>query len=412
MPEVKDKQTKDKYQLNNYSKWDNIHVSDDEDDTHPNVDTPSLFRWRHKARVEREEELKKRRFQIDKDGDKLKQQIRKAKDDGKKKELEKKLEQWKLDENKLAKDEKEEPWNVDTMSKDKESRTIINKPKAMEDLSKLSDDERADLYKKFVSENEDKVKQYSMYTQMRDAEQFLKSNPHLACEFTANYLCIFSIDLAQEKKFSLFEIVSHQAICMQFILELAKGLKRHPAETFPAFFKRYTEGKDTKEGKEYHKAFNDELTLFRQRAKDRALQRDKEIEEAALQEAAEEEERDRQKRIEASPSGLDPQDVFENSPEEMQNCYIEQDVPKLTNLVNENPETYMEHMKNWILCGLWIPSPDSPLYYLVEEGKKAKEAALKEQAERKEAEDKAKAEEERKKKEAEKNKSSVLDELD
>ena len=33
----------------------------------------------------------------------------------------------------------------------------------MEDLSKLSDDERADLYKKFVSENEAKVKQYSMY---------------------------------------------------------------------------------------------------------------------------------------------------------------------------------------------------------------------------------------------------------
>merc|ERR1711988_933652 len=342
MPEVKDKQTKDKYQLNNYSKWDNIHVSDDEDDTHPNVDTPSLFRWRHKARVEREEELKKRRFQIDRDGDKLKQQIRKA--------------------------------------KDKESRTIINKPKAVEDLSKLSDDERAEHYKKFVSENEDKIKQFSMYTQMRDAEQFLKSNPHLACEFTANYLCIFSIDLAQEKKFSLFEIVTHQAICMQFILELATGLKRHPAETFPAFFKRYTEGTYTKEGKEYHKAFNDELKLFRQRAKDRALQRDKEIEEAALQEAAEEEERERQKRIEASPSGLDPQEVFENSPEEMQNCYIEQDVPKLTKLVNENPETYMEHMKNWILCGLWIPSPDSPLFYLVEEGKKAKEAAQKEAA--------------------------------
>lgn len=27
-----------------YSKWKNIEVSDDEDDTHPNIDTPSLFR--------------------------------------------------------------------------------------------------------------------------------------------------------------------------------------------------------------------------------------------------------------------------------------------------------------------------------------------------------------------------------
>ena len=36
-----------------YSKWDHIEISDDEDDTHPNVDTPSLFRWRHQARLDR-----------------------------------------------------------------------------------------------------------------------------------------------------------------------------------------------------------------------------------------------------------------------------------------------------------------------------------------------------------------------
>ena len=28
-----------------YSKWKAIEVSDDEDDTHPNIDTPSLFRF-------------------------------------------------------------------------------------------------------------------------------------------------------------------------------------------------------------------------------------------------------------------------------------------------------------------------------------------------------------------------------
>lgn len=38
-----------------------LQISDDEDDTHPNIDTPSLFRWRHQARVERMEEAKKER---------------------------------------------------------------------------------------------------------------------------------------------------------------------------------------------------------------------------------------------------------------------------------------------------------------------------------------------------------------
>lgn len=39
----------------NYSKWDNIELSDDEDDVHPNIDRESWFRLKHRSRVEREE---------------------------------------------------------------------------------------------------------------------------------------------------------------------------------------------------------------------------------------------------------------------------------------------------------------------------------------------------------------------
>lgn len=48
-----------------YSKWDHIEISDDEDDVHPNVDTPSLFRWRHQARVERMEDQHKEREKLE-----------------------------------------------------------------------------------------------------------------------------------------------------------------------------------------------------------------------------------------------------------------------------------------------------------------------------------------------------------
>lgn len=47
-----------------YHRWDKIEVSDDEDDTHPNVDTPSLFRWRHQARLERMAEKKQKKEEI------------------------------------------------------------------------------------------------------------------------------------------------------------------------------------------------------------------------------------------------------------------------------------------------------------------------------------------------------------
>ena len=39
-----------------YSKWDNIELSDDEEDLHPNIDKDSWFRMKHRNRVEKEEE--------------------------------------------------------------------------------------------------------------------------------------------------------------------------------------------------------------------------------------------------------------------------------------------------------------------------------------------------------------------
>lgn len=41
-------------------------VSDDEDDTHPNVDTPSLFRWRHEARVNRMKKAEEEKQELEK----------------------------------------------------------------------------------------------------------------------------------------------------------------------------------------------------------------------------------------------------------------------------------------------------------------------------------------------------------
>lgn len=60
-----------------YSKWKAIEVSDDEDDTHPNIDTPSLFRWRHQARLERMAEAKeaKEALEVEKKETRTKAQV-------------------------------------------------------------------------------------------------------------------------------------------------------------------------------------------------------------------------------------------------------------------------------------------------------------------------------------------------
>ena len=122
-------------------------VSDDEDDTHPNIDTPSLFRWRHQARVERMQALeeekklieeKKRKLEEEKKwvSEKMKQEAAdQLQSDLKKLEMEE--EQLKEEESEVQKKEKNMPWNVDTLSKEAWSKTHFNKPTPRIDTSAM-----------------------------------------------------------------------------------------------------------------------------------------------------------------------------------------------------------------------------------------------------------------------------------
>ena len=131
-----------------YSKWDKIELSDDEDDVHPNIDKESWFRMKHRSRVEREENEAKDKEKIRKEMDEFQQRLRViqhelrkrggAKEDSdedsdddegleaERAELERKIQQRqeKLDE--YAKNQK---WNVDNMFQVKEERTVVNETK-------------------------------------------------------------------------------------------------------------------------------------------------------------------------------------------------------------------------------------------------------------------------------------------
>merc|ERR1712035_274398 len=94
----------------NYSKWDNIEISDDEDYTHPNIHTPSLFKWRHDARVQRMKEMESEKERVSEGKKETELALKRAKNAGATtQELEKQLSDWKLKEKELIKKEKEQP---------------------------------------------------------------------------------------------------------------------------------------------------------------------------------------------------------------------------------------------------------------------------------------------------------------
>ncbi|KAG8006866.1 Hsp90 co-chaperone Cdc37 [Nibea albiflora] len=343
-----------------YSVWDHIEVSDDEDETHPNIDTPSLFRWRHQARVERMEDFKQKGEDMNKtlrecrrklaEAQKKVQELSISKTDDAKAELnkaqaeEKKLKkeerEWEKKVTDHNREEKKMPWNVDTLSKDGFSKSIVNVTK---DASEETEEEKEKKHKTFVEKNEKQIKHFGMLRRWDDSQKYLSDNPHLVCEETANYLVIMCIDLEVEEKHALMEQVAHQTIVMQFILELAKSLKVDPRGCFRQFFAKIKTA-----DQQYQDAFNDELESFKERVRGRAKIRI----EKAMKEYEEEE---RQKRM--GPGGLDPVEVYESLPAEMQKCFDEKDIQMLQDVISKmDPTEAKAHMKRCIDSGLWVPN--------------------------------------------------------
>ncbi|KAB5523801.1 hypothetical protein PHYPO_G00156580 [Pangasianodon hypophthalmus] len=343
-----------------YSVWDHIEVSDDEDDTHPNIDTPSLFRWRHQARVERMEAFQKKGAELEKslleakkkllEAQRRVQELERASTDKAKKELEeaktqekqlrkeersceKKLEEHRREEKKM-------PWNVDTLSKEGFSKSVLNvKPEVKEE----TEDEKEQKHKTFVEKYEKQIKHFGMLRRWDDSQKYLSDNPHLVCEETANYLVIMCIDLEVEEKHALMEQVAHQTIVMQFILELAKSLKVDPRGCFRQFFSKIKTA-----DQQYQDAFNDELESFKERVRGRAKIRI----EKAMKEYEEEE---KKKRL--GPGGLDPVEVYDALPPEMQKCFDEKDIQMLQDAISKmDPTEAKYHMKRCIDSGLWVPN--------------------------------------------------------
>ncbi|VDO97164.1 unnamed protein product [Heligmosomoides polygyrus] len=281
-----------------YSKWKAIEVSDDEDDTHPNIDTPSLFRWRHQARLERMAEKKQKKEEIEKN--KTKSYSR--------------MEVWRFHVED-GEQERLEPWNVDTIGHEAFSYSRINKVGEKKPPPKLSDEEDSKRMTNFFDQNESLIQEYGKLKSLEESEEFILEHPHLASEYTANYLTIDALNLAIDNKMCN---VARQCIVIQYLLELAKNMNAIPTNIniIKAFFKKFRAADP-----QYLKLYTDEVAAF----EDRLRRRAKEKRDAALAEFEAEE----KKRIATAPGGLDPQEVYESLPEEMRVAFDSQDVSKL-----------------------------------------------------------------------------------
>ncbi|KAM9455313.1 hsp90 co-chaperone Cdc37-like 1 isoform 2-T2 [Clarias gariepinus] len=118
----------------------------------------------------------------------------------------------------------------------------------------------------FIQRHEEELKHFGMLRRWDDSQRFLAQLPHLICEETANYLILWCFRLYAEEKEALMEQVAHQAVVMQFILEMARSEQRDPRTCFRQFFQKAKAGQEG-----YLDVFHTELQAFKHRVRDYAV---------------------------------------------------------------------------------------------------------------------------------------------
>ncbi|XP_007653778.1 hsp90 co-chaperone Cdc37-like 1 isoform X1 [Ornithorhynchus anatinus] len=168
-------------------------------------------------------------------------------------ELRQREEEWRQKEEALIQRERMCLWNVDAVSKDVFNKSFINPQKRIED---------EDESKSFMQKYEQRIRHFGMLSRWDDSQRFLSDQPYLVCEETAKYLILWCFHLEAEQKGALMEQVAHQAIVMQFIIEMAKNCNVDPRGCFRLFFQK---AKAEEEG--YFEAFKAELEAFKSRVR-------------------------------------------------------------------------------------------------------------------------------------------------
>ncbi|XP_053267892.1 hsp90 co-chaperone Cdc37-like 1 isoform X2 [Pleuronectes platessa] len=118
----------------------------------------------------------------------------------------------------------------------------------------------------FLQTYENELRHFGMLRRWDDSQRFLAHMPQLICEETANYLILWCMRLQQEGKEALMEQVAHQAVVMQFILEMALNSQQDPRGCFRQFFHKAKEGQEV-----YLEVFHTELEACKHRVKEYAV---------------------------------------------------------------------------------------------------------------------------------------------
>lgn len=372
-----------------YSKWDNIELSDDESDLHPNIDKDSWFRLKHRTRVEREAKEAEEKAQLEdanaRDGKRAAELVAKlsgagfdAEEDDRdalQGELEELRAAVQAREDRLAYMEKHKKLNVDNICYVAEERTIIAGGKEGEEAKdSFARDPRAKTeeeegeggavarpepegkmvksYAEFTEQHEALLERYSEVRSLEDTKAFLHSHGAvLLHEHGQSYMLLSCLEDEMNGKRERMKHVARQCQILTNISELAVSMGRHPRDVVLAFFARI-------ENPQFGKGFEEAVQDFIVKIQKRAVEKRKEMDAQEAERGPKYQEVELSPEERTGPGGLDPVEVFESLPQSMQEAFESRVIEKLHEALRGMPPAEAEyHMKRCVDSGLWNPGP-------------------------------------------------------
>jgi cell division cycle protein 37 len=329
------------------SKWDNIELSDDEDNFHPNIDNNLMIRLQREKREQREKEEAEKRKQLEGTG------TIEAKEELQKMERQKKLHVGNICKDKFA----------SSHERSRPSDSAAPSSKAVDKVKVAAfKDDFTDGYEAFLEANREILLEYAAFDEQdEESEQFVLKHTQLLSEHATGFYLLHCINLQADGKTREMRKCARQYLLLTYVCDLAKSMPGRDARDAirPLFNKMLTNTKAAQ-------AFQEHLDKYVEHVKTRAEVKKQENAEAAAKAAAGEGGEDEYEYValkkgeHVGPGGLDPAEVFETLPEVLQNAFGERDIDALKKALETlSTDDAQYHMKRCIDSGLWDPGPSS-----------------------------------------------------
>merc|ERR1712154_499587 len=203
----------------------------------------------------------------------------------------------------------------------------------------------------FLDLNLDYLKKYAQIKNDKKADKFIKKRPNLVHEASEGYLITFAVDRAVEgaQKPELARLCRR---CLQIhnLVQSCSQQNVSPQLGVSKFFDKIASNEQLIAS--YKAELNKQVNELMERIEVRRLERLEELKDIP-------DEYEEDEKAPLGPGGLDPTEVLNSLPKEMQTAFIEQDVGMLKEILMKMDEGMAEyHMQRCIDSGLWTQPGD------------------------------------------------------